>query len=174
MIRSAQRSWADLLAEHVPRLTGVDRHVDAQIGADVEHVGVLGVFANHVDRTARDIGGQVLPGLAVVGRLPEIGCEVVMPLAVLRHEDGALVVLRRHDARDPAVRRDAVHDLFPVLAAVVRHVHFPVVGADVDQPQLERRFGDRGDGLVGDVPLFVRIVVGQVGADLLELVAAVP
>ena len=50
----------------------------------------------------------------------------------------------------------------------------PVVRADVDQSQFERRFGNRRDRLIRNISLLVRIIARQVGRDLFELVAAVP
>src|SRR5262249_29567111 len=113
------------------------------------------------------------PGGAEVGRLEQVRPQVVIAVPVDGKVRGRVVESRALDAADSALRRhagDVLADVGPVLAAVAADVDEPVVAASPEDPGLPRRLRDGAEGVpeAGAGP-----AAGQVGADLLPLVAAV-
>src|SRR5581483_149376 len=164
-----------------PRAPAIEREPEAEFSAGVKQIAVDGVFAHDFDRAA---GGQVAGNRTP--RLTEIICheyertEHVVAVAVNRDVSRAFFNVRSLDAADP----EAFHfggqvrgQVIPGFALVGRHPEFAVVGARPDYSGLERRFGKRVDRAMrfrarpGDGDL-LRVLSGQVGADLLPLVAA--
>ena len=99
---------------HVQRQAGPARAAvaaeeDPEFRAQEEEVLVDRVLADDVDGLAvGDAGGDGRPGLAEVGRLEDVGLEVVAAVAVERHVAGALVEARGLDPAAPETRRDAL------------------------------------------------------------------
>ena len=156
------RNIGQIALQAVPVAAAIERHVHAAVGADIQHVGIDGVFADHVDRFVWQAGGDVLPALAEVVAREHPRSHVVIAIAV-QGEVGAALVERRCDhPADPLLRQVGV-DVRPVHAAVVGHVHMAVVGADPQQAEALGRFADGGDGGVRHVAAF--LAGGQIGAD---------
>ena len=138
---------------------------------------------------------EARPGLPEVLRHEDVRLEVVAAVAVERQVRGAFARARRLDAAHPRALRHAGHvraHVGPRGAAVTRHLHVPIVGADPDEARPKGRFRDRDDravefgaGVVDrhaagrlHVAALPRsellLVVGrQVGADDLPAVAAI-
>ena len=59
------------------------------------------------------------------------------------------------------------------LAAIGCDPQVSIVCSDIKMPELVMGFGDRRDGLEGNIANLIQLVVGQVGADLFHVIALV-
>jgi hypothetical protein len=117
-----------------------------ELGAAEQQVAVDVVFRDAVDGSPRrQVARGARPRLARVGRFQDVRCEVAVLVVVEAGVHRAGVVLGGNQLAHVRPVRDAGEqlDLAPVLAAVLGDLNQPVVGADVDQPALEGRFGQR-------------------------------
>ena len=196
-------TWMDLDVAHrypwqveaqvVPAAAGIEAHEDALLHADVENVGVLRVFADDLGvivlRQARRQIGAVG---AVVVAAPDVRREVVETMLIDIDVSATGNVTRSVDLRHPGLCRkvwNVAVDQRPVAgastAAVARHLHVAVVGADPDDAGFDGRLGHSEDGgvelrrgvVVVDLTARIEQLVGlgirQVGADHLEAVVLV-
>src|SRR5205085_10376730 len=83
------------------------------------------------------------------------------------------------DISGTAHRRDILRHVGPVAAAVPRHLYLAVIRADPDDSGGHRRFRDGDDGAVlngaagGAAVGLARVIGGEIGADLLPVIAAI-
>ncbi len=164
--------------ERLPAAAAVARHRDAPLVAEEEQPFALRVLAHdeEVD-VLRQPRREALPGAAPVAGAPEVGAVVVEPVGVDHDVGGAGGEGRGLDRLDRRPLGQALRrDVRPGGAAVARKVDQAVVGADPERARVERRLGDREDGVVdldagvvaGDRParplLLGLVVAGEVGA----------
>jgi hypothetical protein len=95
-----------------------------------------------VKRFGRKVAVDRLPSLPVVFGTPNHGREIVLAVAVLRTVHSVLIPLAGHDPRDPFLLLWSL-DVDPRVAAVGSHPNVAVIGADIDQPELEGALADR-------------------------------
>jgi hypothetical protein len=133
-------------ADPIPAAAAIRRDEQAELGASVEHRGILRIFGQRHHHLSL---GQTLADqaevLAAVGARVDIVVVVVVPVVIKRDIDGVGVVRRGHQAgyiRVVRHVRETRVDVGPRLAAVLGHVDRAVVGAGVEHPGLLRRLGD--------------------------------
>src|SRR5207302_10643973 len=122
--------------------------VERVLGPQVEQTAPHQILANHVRIGEGAPGNPVdnlLPALAVIGRLVDERVPIVHLMEVDGDVCGGGVVARRldvaHGAPGREVRNVGRH-VGPALAPVSTQVEESVVGAGPEQPRLERRFGN--------------------------------
>jgi hypothetical protein len=165
----------------LPVLPAVERDEQPALRARVQQVQVARVFAH--DEHIRFVGqpvGQRLPSLAAVGRLIQVGLEVVEHVAVKRDIGDVRARAGGFHMRDGRVRRQVRHiagQFNPSFAVVRAFPEASVVRADPQQPLLYgrlRKADNRAVVLGGGVfyPhgtarvfLLFGVVGGQVGAN---------
>ena len=82
------------LSQGVPSSPAIERDVDAEISPDVQGVGILRIFADHVDRRGGKPLGDRPPRAAEVLRDEEIRGEVVLAKTGERRVDPGFFVPR--------------------------------------------------------------------------------
>ena len=100
------------------------------------------------DRAVGQRGVKPRPGLAPVGRLVDIGPDVVELVPVNSNIRGIRIEMRWLDHADRAPLRHVVRrHIGPIAAVICCQVDQPVVAADPQKPCLDRRFGYRAQSL---------------------------
>ena len=94
-----------IAAEHVPPRAAVGGHIHTEVIRCVEDVRAHGIFANHVDRPARQIARDALERLPVVSGLVETNGKILVVAALLRDIHRLLVELGREHFPDPFLLR---------------------------------------------------------------------
>src|SRR6185312_7027812 len=144
--------------ELLPTAGAVGGDEQAALGADEEQVGVARVLAHRLYLAhLRQVGGDIRPGLAVVGGLVEVGTVVVVAVVVERHVGGRAAEVRGLDARHLHVALgraghtagQVAHDVGEVFAAVEAQLQVAVVGADPDLARLRGRLAHLGGERAG-------------------------
>ncbi len=136
--------------QRLPVRTIVEGNVDAVFRAGIEQAFALWIFADSVDITVvGHAGDDFRPGLAVVGCFENVRAKVIELVAIDGDVGGACRVWRGFDDADEApFPKFFRSDVCPVIAAVARDVHEPVVAAGPDEAFLDGRFGDRKNRVV--------------------------
>ena len=127
-------------SQDLPGFAVVQRCIDTHVSADVQQAGPFWIFKNHIHWTAGDTFADIFPSFTKVGRAINVDLEVVVAFPIHRQVNGALVVFRGDDSRDPLVR-DAVVDLGPLRAAIASHMNATVIGAGINDSEFNRRLG---------------------------------
>ena len=189
----AHRDGRKIALERNPRRAAVLRDEEAVLRPQVEELRIDAILHERIDAAAR---GKVPPDrdpcLPAVATPKHVRFEVAGLVVVEGGVDDVGVMLRRLEPRDVRHVGHAgdVIDLPPVPAAVFGDLNQAVVGADVDQPLLQRRLGQRDDVAVPrrrcpfghgiDTPhpphdrqLVAVDVAGEIGADRFPGVAAI-
>ena len=124
----------------------IERHVDLALGAGEQQTFALRILAHGIDRRAvGNAVGDRGPGPAAVVRAVDVRPHVVEPQRVDRGVGGLRVEVAGVDDRHLHERLQLRRrDVVPRRAAVGGHLHQPVVGADPDAVDVERR---RRDGV---------------------------
>src|SRR5204863_3042387 len=131
-----------------PLLPAVEREEEPELRAREEEVRLLEVLRDRVDGPAlRQVARDRGPRRALVVAPVEMRREAAALVVVERREDDVLVEPRREEVRDIRLLGDArrARSLSPGSAAVVRHLHEAVVGADPEEPFLLRGLAERDD-----------------------------
>ena len=138
-------------------LAAVDGHEDAELGAG-EHQFRLDVVLHQApDQVAiRQVVGNRGPAPAAVGALEQVRLVVAVLVVVEGHVDRVGVEQVGLDVVDECRVRharqvadlDLAPALAPILVGTVGHLDQAVVGAGIQQSFLDRRLGQRGDGVV--------------------------
>ncbi len=132
----------------LPALAAIERHEEARLGSEIEHVGILQILGQRPRDLALEVRRHRSPRLAEVVAGVDVGLEVVLPVAVERGVHRAFVEPRRHDFRNVDAlghARDLLDHLRPRLAGVARHRQIAVVGAGVEHAGAFRRLREGDD-----------------------------
>ena len=172
----------------LPALAVVERDVHAELGGGVEQAPPLGVLADRVDEVAvADAGHDRLPAPAAVAGAVDVGPAVLEAVAVHGDVGGPGVEVGGLDPGDLGPRGEGRgRDVGPVGAAVGAAPDEAVVGADPQQPAVQRRRGDGVDHAAPRPRAGVRghpgglqarrrsgVLAGEVRADRAPVVATV-
>ena len=149
----------------------VEGDVEGVVGADVEEVRVFRVFSDDVDGFQGQIRADGGPVLAVVFRDVEVGREVIPAIAVEGGVDAALLVAGGLYAAHPQVFRQAAADVLPAETAVVAEMQQAIVGAGIEQAELQGRLVDGCQGAEGHVSLLAAL--SQVFGNFFKVLALV-
>ena len=125
----------------------VGREEQANLRAGKQQVRVLDIFADGADDAARGHvarNGGKRP--AAIGRLVDVVVQVVAAMVIDGYVNGVGVVARRFDAAKPRrlrQARQAILQVSPGLAVIVRHPQATVIRAHIEQALRQRRRRDR-------------------------------
>ena len=135
----ANRDGRHVVFETLPRRAGIEGHPDALLGSEKNEIAIPNVGANRagplVLRQPVRNRGPAFPEVvrnedvrSAVARVMRVVDSVRRPIAKRRRCDGCIPA----DTR--SVRR---RNVLPVLAAVTRQLHEPIVGTDPDLSLLQ-------------------------------------
>ena len=153
------RRHRQVAREGLPVCAGVVRQVDARLGAGVEQAAALRILAHDAHGLARpEAARDARPASPVIDGLERVGGVVAATI----HPEGEVHgprIMRRdgHRVREADAHLGRRH-VGPARAAVARHLHEPIIGADVEHPGAVRRLGDAHDGAID---LATRALVGD-------------
>src|SRR5580765_1696112 len=122
------------------------------------------------------VGGDVLPRLAVVGRLVDIRLAIIVSITCYGNIAGSVMVVRRFHARDASVlgqTRNGGH-IVPFAAGIEAHHDAAVIAARPKNATLVGRFADGEERMRSTATLSAshRCTVGQIGTDCLRIATA--
>ena len=148
-LQVVHRHRREVVVEHEPGRTLVERRVHAKLRARVQQRRVDRILAHHIHRvraTNREAGRNRAERLPEIVRHVQIRREVVVAVIVERHVHGGGIGRTRVDlahVRERRNTRKARAQIFPRAAVVLREPHLAVVRAHVQHTGFERRLGDR-------------------------------
>ena len=124
-----------------PRRPSVLAHVEAELGAEIEQLGINGVLLERQAVTTDIASGQVRPGVSSVTRHQDVGSPARATVIVGDDVGGIRMVLAGFDMRQPCVAWHASHALLeacPRRTSIPRHMETPVIRRDPQCLGLER------------------------------------
>ena len=140
------RNGGETVGEHVPGVTPPGGMEDAQVGADVDPLGIFGVVEHRVDGMVGQVAGTVPPGAAAVGGLEDVSGPEAAGHGIRLV---GIVGMHRHVADVPRLPQPQLR-FFPGQAPVVGErdpVDVPIAqDGGVYRVFVGRRRGDGPDG----------------------------
>lgn len=137
--------------QHVPGFSAIFGDINPDVCPYVQDVLVYRIFPDHIDRTERDVSGDVFPSLSEIRGFPHISAEIIIPLTILGHVNRPQIIGRGNHPGHPFFEGQSLHDLFPGFASIPGDVDVPIVGSHIDQAEHQRGFGDGKESLEGDI-----------------------
>src|SRR5256885_8345042 len=108
----------------------VERNVNAQLGAGVEHLLLLWIFAHRVhERAVWNSIHDRTPRFPEIGRLVDVRFEIVELVSVDRRVCGFSVAWRSFDQIDRAPLRHFRTDVAPMRAVIAAYLNQSIVRA---------------------------------------------
>jgi hypothetical protein len=137
----AHRRDREIVLQRQPTIAIVERNVDRFLGARKQKAGLLRILAHDVHGfVVRDAVDDRAPGLSAVVRAIRVRMQIVEALPAHGHVRGERIAMSRIDLRDAAPRSErGRRDVVPMLRAVARDPHEPVVGARPDRRAIDVR-----------------------------------
>ena len=132
-------------AEGVPAPSTVSRYINPQVRPDIEDIRQLRVLLDDVHGLGGEVPYDGLPALPGIVGPEQKGAKIVLPESGLGHIDPTQLVPGGDNPAHPFPGNPLAY-LLPVLSLITGEPHRATFRPHIDEPLLEPRLGDHGNG----------------------------